>query len=82
MPNGDNCFVLGQRIGDPQEHQVSVSVSSLSDAGDIFVLAFVESLAKLATASPFFMFLPTPSFLHNFLFPVTSETASRSLSGC
>ena len=42
--------------------------------------AFVESLAKLATASPRgFMFLPTLRFLHIFLFPVTSETASRSL---
>ena len=46
-----------------------------------FALAFIiESLAKLATASPFFMFLPTLIFLHIFLFPVTSETASRSLS--
>ena len=45
-----------------------------------FALAFIESLAKLATALPFFMFIPTLSFLHIFLFPVTSETASRSLS--
>ena len=46
---------------------------------ETYPLAFVESLAKLATASPSFMFFPRLSF-HDILFPITSETAIGSLS--
>ena len=42
-------------------------------------LAFVESLARLAITSTLLMFLRILSLLH-ILFPVTSETASRSSS--
>ena len=76
MPTGDHWFVLGRRIGE-QTHQVSVFLLMISDARD--TRAFAESLAKLAIASPLLMFLPTLRLLH-ILFPVRSETSSRSLS--
>ena len=58
-----------------------VSVFSLSDVGDIRVCARLHrEPCQASNRFALFHFLPTLSFLHIFLFPVTSETASRSLS--
>ena len=58
-----------------------VSVFSLSDAGDIFCARSSRALPSWQPLRPFSHFSQrTLSFLHIFLFPVTSETASRSLS--
>ena len=62
-----------------KEHQVSVF--SLSDVGDIRVCARLHrEPCQGSNRFALFRVLPTLSFLHIFLFPVTSETASRSLS--
>ena len=62
-----------------KEHQVSVF--SLSDVGDIRVCARLHrEPCQASNRFALYHVLPTLSFLHIFLFPVTSETASRSLS--
>ena len=62
-----------------KEHRVSVF--SLSDVGDIRVCARLHrEPCQASNRFALFHVLPTLSFLHIFLFPVTSETASRSLS--
>ena len=62
-----------------KEHQVSVF--SLSDAGDIRVCARLHrEPCQASNRFDLFHVLPTMSFLNIFLFPVTSETASRALS--
>ena len=62
-----------------KEHQVSVF--SLSDVGNIRVCARLHrEPCQASNRFALFHVLPTLSFLHIFLFPVTSETASRSLS--
>ena len=62
-----------------KEHQVSVY--SLSDVEDIRVCARLHrEPCQVGNRFALFHVLPTLIFLHIFLFPVTSETASRSLS--
>ena len=65
-----------------KEHQVSVF--SPSDVGDIRVCARLQhdhpEPCQASNRFALFHVLPTLSFLPIFLFPVTSETASRSLS--
>ena len=58
-----------------------VSVFSLSDVGDIRVCARLHrEPCQASNRFALFHVLPTLSFLHIFLFPVTSEIASRSLN--
>ena len=79
MPTGDHWFVLGQWIGDQRTSRVSVF--SLSDVGDIRVCARLHrEPCQASNRFALFNVLPTLRTLHIFLFPVTSETASRSLS--
>ena len=61
--------------------ELQVSVFSLSDVGDIRVCARLHrEPCQASNRFALFHVLPTLSFLHIFLFSVTSETASRSLS--
>ena len=63
------------------KNMYQVSVFSLSDVGDIFCARSSRALPSWQPLRPFSRFSQrTLSFLHIFLFPVTSETASRSLS--
>ena len=63
------------------KNMYQVSVFSLSDVGDIFCARSSRALPNWQPLRPFSRFSQrTLSFLHIFLFPVTSETASRSLS--
>ena len=58
-----------------------VSVFSLSNVGDIRVCARLHwEPCQASNRFTLFHVLPTLSFLHIFFFPVTSETASTSLS--
>ena len=56
MPNWDHWFVLGQWIGDQRTSGLGLFPQRCRRHPIEFALAFIESLAKLATTSPFFMF--------------------------
>ena len=78
MLTGDHWFVLGQRIGEQRTSGIDRSFHSGRPAPGTSARIRVESLTKLAIASPLLIFLPTLSLLPIITFLVTSETSSRS----